>query len=241
MPTAVLSNQTGFDSYAVTDLTEQMSAAMGEWEKLGARFDAVTTGFLMNARQAGLARAFAGRAKADGALILVDPVLGDGGGMYPIFGGDMLEAMRLLVQGADVITPNLTEACLLTNTPYVIEFDDEIIWNLARELSELGPRTVVITGVPSGDKIRNIAYLSDQNQQFSVPNRKTGGGYSGTGDILAAIICGSLLRGDDVETALRTAGALLEKAIAATFQAGTDPREGVAFEPFLSTLLRETK
>jgi len=239
LPTAVLSNQTAFESYAVTSLTGQLAASLAEWKKQGLAFDGVSTGFLMDTEQAGLAGEFIDYAKSGGAVIVVDPVMGDGGSLYPIFGRDMLAAFAQLASKADVITPNLTEACLLAGVEYPREGEHsrEFAWGVARSLSERGPNTVVITGVHAqDDAICNVAYVAGQDKKISVCNRRIGGSFSGTGDILSSIICASILRGEDVESALRLAGQLFEHAIELSIASGCDPREGVAFEPFLHLL-----
>lgn len=241
LPTAVLSNQTAFESYASTSLTRQLARSIDEWKKQRLAFDAVTTGFLLNVKQASLVGEFLDYARSGGAMIVVDPVMGDGGSLYPIYKSAMCKAFGALVRRADVITPNLTEACLLAGVKYPEDayHDHEFVWDIAELLSSMGPHTVVITGVSGQDgQVCDIAYLARQNKRLCVSNRRIGGSYSGTGDILSAVLCGSLLRGDDVESALRLVGELFEKAISLSLQEGTDPREGIAFERFLHILFK---
>jgi len=241
LPTAVLSNQTAFESYASTSLTGQLACSINEWKKQRLVFDAVTTGFLMNVKQASLVGEFLDYARSRGAMIVVDPVMGDGGSLYPIYKSDMCKAFIALVRRADVITPNLTEACLLAGIKYPEDAypDHGFVWDIAEQLSSMGPHTVVVTGVNGQNgQICNIAYLARQNKRLCVTNRRIGGSYSGTGDILSAVICGSLLRGDGVESALRLAGELFEKAISLSLEEGTDPREGIALERFLHILIK---
>ena len=97
----------------------------------------------------------------------------------------------------------------------------------------------MITGIHlPGAQIATLGYVADQDRAFVVQNRRVGSGYySGTGDIMASILCGSLLRGDTLEQGVRLAAALLEQAITKSYQDGTDPREGIAFEPYLPLLL----
>ena len=238
LPTAVLSNQTGFESYAVISLTEQLASSIHEWQKQGLTFDAVATGFLMDAEQAALVSRFLDYARQSGAVVIVDPVMGDGGSLYPIYDMEMCRAFARLIAKADIITPNLTEACLLAGVDYPTGCDHRFVWDTAKRLSEMGPHTVVITGVsgPDEDMIYNMAYLARQNKRICVPNRKLGGSFSGTGDILCAIVCGAAARGQDIESALGLAGQLFEKAISLSVAQGDDPREGIAFEPFLRIL-----
>jgi len=239
LPTAVLSNQTGFDSFACVSLSEQLASSISEWRKQGLRFDAVSTGFLMDAEQAGLAGSFIDYAKSSGSLVVVDPVMGDEGSLYSVFDERMCQAFRSLAAKADLITPNLTEACLLAGVDYPGEVDAQspLIWEIAGRLCEIGPATAVITGI-QGDpgEICNIAYILRDDRRVCVSNRKIGGSYSGTGDILTAILTAGILRGEDVEVSLRLVGQLFEKAIARSLSERADPREGVAFEPYLHLL-----
>jgi len=238
LPTAVLSNQTAFDSYAATSLTGQLAASIGQWKKQSLNFDGVSTGFLMDTEQAVLVSEFIDYAKGGGALVVVDPVMGDSGSLYPIFGRDMLAAFAGLVAKADVITPNLTEACLLVGAEYPGEVHSrEFVWEIARALADMGPHTVVISGAHTeADAICNMALVAGRDEKISVCNRRIGGSFSGTGDILSSIICACLLRGEGVERALVLAGQLFERSIALSIAEGADPREGVAFEPFLHLL-----
>lgn len=242
LPTAVLSNQTGFESYAVTSLTGQLASSIFEWKKQELTFDAVATGFLMDAEQATLVGKFIDHAQKAGSMIIVDPVMGDEGKLYPIYGREMCEAFKSLVHMADVITPNLTEACLLAGVDYpkIADLNHEFVWSVAEQLSAIGPHTVVITGVDGQDgEIYNFAYLAGQNKRICVPHRKIGGSFSGTGDILSAIVCGCLVRGQDIETALHLAGQLFEKAISLSIAQNTVPREGIAFERYLHILIQQ--
>ena len=247
LPTAVLSNQTAFESYAAISLTDQLARSVAEWQKQKLRFDAVCTGFFMDTAQASIAGEFIDYAKKEGAIILVDPVMGDDGSLYPIFGEEMRKSMRSLVRKADVITPNLTEACLLAGIPYPgglrgLASAAEIaqpVRKIAGELSGIGPHTVVITGVRAGDFIYNVAYDARADNLTSVGNRRVGGTYSGTGDIFSSILCGALARGDDIPTAMELARQLFEKALPLSVAQNTDPREGIAFERFLNILFKE--
>lgn len=200
LPTAVLSNQTGFPSYACVDLSRHLDAFTREWEKRGVRFDGVYTGFLCGARQVRMVERFLDRFYLSGTLLLVDPVLGDNGKLYPVFGRTMCDSLKSLVARADVITPNLTEACILADGDYasVARAQSlEPVWELAERLAGMGPRTVIVTGVHRGDLICNAGFDARTGRRFSVGNRSVGSGrsFSGTGDLLASVLCGGLVRG----------------------------------------------
>lgn len=46
LPTSVLSNHTGFESFFFDDYTEKMTPYIAEWKKLGLQFDGICSGFL---------------------------------------------------------------------------------------------------------------------------------------------------------------------------------------------------
>ncbi|MEM1486168.1 pyridoxamine kinase [Oscillospiraceae bacterium PP1C4] len=242
LPTAVLSNQTGFSSYTCVDMSRYIEKFVGEWKRLGVQFNGIYSGFLCNEQQVGQVAHLIDDLRGQSTVVVVDPVLGDSGELYPVFHPHMCDAMQTLIAKADIITPNLTEACILTGRDYAVvaaDNDPECIWKIAEQLSEMGPKNVVITGIPIGAYIYNFGYSKLEHKQFSVKTRRMGTSYSGTGDILASILCGGVVRGDSLESALETAAKLLENAIADTYAEATDPNEGIAFENYLHLLIRK--
>ena len=242
LPTAVLSSQTGFPSYVCAELTSRIPAFAAEWHKQGVQFDGIYTGYLCNSVQAQLVCEFLDQFGGPKTLILVDPVLGDSGQFYPAFGPEMCDAVSSLVFRADAITPNLTEACLLTGTDYGSMAASKAparIWKLAQQLAAKGPRLVVITGVHQGDSLQNFCYSAADDTRFIISTHRMGAGFSGTGDLLASVLCGGLIRGDSPQDALQSAASLLEASIAESLADGTAPYEGVAFEHHLSLIMKE--
>lgn len=238
-PTAVLSNQTGFPRYELVDLTDRMEAFGQCWAPWYGRFDAVYSGFLGNPRQAEITRGLVEKLRGEDTLVLVDTVLGDHGMRYPIFDEEMCSRVRELAFDADVITPNLTEACLLAGEPAEAAQDmqsrAELI-QLASYLASQGPGTVVITGIRDEDQVANLAYIKEDSRCFWESSRRIGYSYSGTGDVLASILCGGLVHGLPLGEVLRTACRFIETALEETAESGSDPREGIIFEPFLGQL-----
>ena len=240
MPTSVLSNQTGFESFAGADLSEYMPVIAEEWKKRRLELQGIFTGYLGGAAQVDWAAGFVDEFRGEDTLVLIDPVMGDGGKFYKGFGEELRLAMVRLCSKADVITPNLTEALLLLGkdpTQGNGEFELESVRGFAKELSRMGPKTVIITGIQREQKIWNIGYSALEDHFFEVSTRKIGGGYSGTGDILSSVICGCMVKGKSAEEALNKAAGLLEASIAEAVADGTDPCEGVAFENHLKLLM----
>ena len=115
LPTAVFSNHTGYDSFWHTDFTAHMDAYMEQWERLELHFDGILTGFLGPPEQIGFVCRFMERFKAKDTVTVIDPVMGDDGALYATYSPELANNMAQLLQYADILTPNLTEACIIKN------------------------------------------------------------------------------------------------------------------------------
>ena len=91
---------------------------MEEWIKLDLRFNGILTGYLGSLEQIRFVLEFIDQFKKENTLVIVDPVMGDNGKIYKNYSKEMTENMYKLIQKADIITPNLTEACILCNMNY---------------------------------------------------------------------------------------------------------------------------
>lgn len=238
IPTAVLSNQTGYDSYYCVDFTQHMLPIAEQWKKLGVSFNGIYTGFLNDTQQIDIVKRIIDIYLDTSPLVLVDPVLGDNGKLYSVFDKVMCDAVKVLIQKANVITPNLTEACILADASFTEISTSNLskIYSLAKHLTRQGPSIAVITGVHREEFILNVAYNQETNEYTTVKQKRIGTSYSGTGDILSSIVCGTLINGGTVENALKKAVVLFEKAITQSVKEQTDPNDGIAFESYLQLL-----
>ena len=235
-PTAILSNQTEFDSFTFFDLTNEMINYKNGLYKLGINFDCIYSGFLGSENQIDIVLDFAKENKK--SLIVVDPVMGDNGIIYDTFNNKMYLKMRELISIADIITPNLTEACLLTEEEYKkYDTTDEKVEYMARKIANMGPKKVIITGIIRGDKIYNFAYDKESDKFFKVSTSYNNESYSGTGDIFTSIIIGFLLNNHDLNFAIENASNYICKVIKYTSKFKTNPKEGIMFERFLKELI----
>ena len=229
--TGVYSNQTGYDSYKSADLTDSMPDFISEWKKLGARFDAIITGFVTSARQGEIISGFIDDFRG-GALVVVDPVMADDGELYDGFDETRINAVKALAEKADIVTPNLHELCILSGRSFSPELTDGDI----REMSEsLAADTVITTGIKRDNEVVTAVYSKGEFRTFSA--QKRGHGFSGTGDLLASYVTASIVCGDDVFTATEKAARFIEKAIELTLAENPETpyrAEGVYFEKLLS-------
>ncbi len=234
VPTAVLSCQTGFSHFHLADGTEWMDHFIEDWRRCGLTPDGIYTGFLAGEAQVEKVEGFLTAFRTPQTLLVVDPVLGDGGQLYKGCTADLCRRMAALAARADVITPNLTEACLLCGESYeAFAADDpalpQRVLALARRLAQ-GGRQVVITGVDHGDAIYNIAA---GREEFLVKTPRQAGHFSGTGDLFTSVVCGGYLRGLSLRQSVELATRLIAAAIADTYGM---PENGVEFERHLHIL-----
>ncbi len=242
LPTALLSSHTGgFDGFTFLDLTEEMTKIQGHWKDLDLCFDSVYTGFLGSKEQIDGVFHFARECKKNNpsCLFLADPVMGDDGEKYKTYTQEMCLLTRRLIADADVITPNVTEACILTDTPYRTHFDDGEMKILFDKLSSLTKADIVITGFREGDKICS-AYRHFGSDYFGkVYSHYIDKNYPGTGDIFSSVLLSLLLKGKKLQDAVSTAGSFVSAASDFTSRFPTPVREGLSFEPLLGALCRE--
>lgn len=235
--TAVLSTHTGgLGDVVFRDLTDYLAPTLAHYQRLELEFECIYSGFLGSLEQ--IDHCLEYYAAYPGALAVVDPVMGDHGRPYRTYTPDMCRRMGELVAVADLITPNLTEACILLGIPYpsapLRQFEVKSI--LAR-LSELGPRYVALTGVEMADgAVANLGYDRDRGDYWRVDCIYVPASYPGTGDIFASVMVGALLGGDSLPMAIERATRFLEIAIRTTFSYGTDTRYGVMLESCLGWL-----
>lgn len=236
LPTAILSAQTGYDHYSFMDFTAYMGDYFKGWQKEHILFDALYSGFLGSAEQIDIVRHIASQ-MPENAFILVDPVMADNGRVYATYTAQMCRKMRHLVAIADIVTPNITESCLLTDTPYTgEELTPEEARRLCEGVAALGPKTVVMTGVRvNAQTIACCVYTEGGFTMIEKPLAM--GRYPGTGDLFASVLCAGLLRGKALEAAVNLAAGFVAHTISYTAQVGTDPKHGVLFEHCLKELI----
>lgn len=256
LPTAVLSAQTGFSSYYYDDYTEKMGKIREEWEKMGAHFDGIYTGFAGNEAQVAQMLKFADSFYKKGAFLLVDPIMGDEGKVFSIFSQELLAKLKELAGRADLITPNLTELCLLTGTDYrMLEqlTDEKHLVTIAGQMGQNFLRkgtnshvkkAVIVTGIRFRDektgepRIGNLVVTKKQTKMLTFPY--IGGSFSGTGDLFASIVTGGVARGDDLFETVELAGTMIGAAMEDAAAEQISRNEGANYEKYLGILIPGT-
>lgn len=236
VPTSIFSNHTGFKEFFFDDYTDKMKPYTDNWKKLDLHFNGILTGFLGSAKQIEIVSSFIKDFRAPETIVIIDPVMGDNGKPYPTYTEDMCNKMRELINHADIITPNLTEACILTDTPYTPEtFTNRDYFQIIDKLSECGATKIVITGIQKQQSLSNIVYEKNSSPVI-LTQRRIGHERSGTGDVFASIIAADAVHNIDFIHSVKKASAFVKKCIAVTEEFDTPPTDGVCFEEILHTL-----
>lgn len=238
LPTALLSTHTGdFKGYTFMDLTSQLGPIAEHWKSFNAEFDAIYSGYLGSKEQLGFTADFIDNFKKD-TLVLTDPVMADHGKLYAGFDGAFVCGMARLCKKADIIVPNITEACFLTETPYLGEVQkEEDISELLKKLVELSGGAVVLTGVSfDGENIGAACY--NKEKIGFVFSKRLDVAYHGTGDVFASSLLAALMQGFAVEKATEIAVNFVCKCIEQTISDVGRSYYGVNFEPQIKNLLK---
>lgn len=248
LPTAVLSAQTGFPSYYCDDYTNKMNYFTDEWKRMNVTFDGIYSGYLGNSDQIHNVLYFLEQFHTKDTLYLADPVMGDNGRRIRIFTDELLDTMKALTKKANVITPNLTELCFLADADYdelrsrssdedYLKRIEEIEYSLL-EKAEV-KQTVLVTGIIRSDGkqtyMGNLALSEKETFYHETPF--TGMSFSGTGDLFASVITGSLVQGYSIKEAVLKATNFLQPAIEEASRENIERNHGVHFEKYLNLLL----
>jgi len=240
VPTAVLSTHTvGFQDFKFIDLTRHLQAYIDHWKTLDLSFDTIYSGFLGSEEQIHIIRRFFKDFKREEQLKVIDPVMGDDGKPYQTVTEGMIKGMRALINEADIITPNITEASFLLGRDVPTNITDEEIKRWLKELTRMGPVYAVITSVPNELKDKStstVAYNSRDNRYWKVTCDYIPAFYPGTGDMFTSVLVGSLMQGDSLPIALDRAQHFVSLAIRATFGFEIPHREGVLLERVIDSL-----
>lgn len=245
IPTAVLSTHTAFSGFTFRDLTAEIAPVAAHWRSLGMTFDAVYSGYLGSEEQVELVCGFLDEFRKPGSCALVDPAMADFGRLYAGFTPSFVQVMKRLCAKADVILPNLTEACLLLDVPYEPEPDEARVKELLRGLSGLGCGCVVLTGVSFEEgKLGAVGYNASEDRFYGHFREKLPESFHGTGDIFASVFTGATVRGFAPEKALELAVDFTQESIRKTMADPDHRWYGVNFEeaiPLLVDRIRESE
>ena len=238
LPTAVLSTHTMFQGFTVKDLTDQLTPITEHWKSQGVTFDAIYTGYLGSAEEIGIVKKIFRDFGGDDTLIFIDPVMADNGKLYPAFDEAYAKLNAGLCGEADIIVPNITEACFMTGMDYRTEYDEAYVKELLDRLAALGSKVVVLTGVSLSEGKTGVYGLDTvTGETFIYQNDLVDATFHGTGDIFASVAVGGLVRGLSRERAFALAADYTADTISETLGNPKKPWYGVDFEATIPQLV----
>jgi pyridoxine kinase len=240
IPTAVLSTHTMFQNFTFHDLTEEILPITNHWLQESLDFDAVYTGYLGSFEQIDIMAEVFDKLKTESNLIFVDPVMADNGKLYPAFDEAFAKKMATLCGKADIIVPNITEACFMTDTEYKENYDEAYVKDLLTKLAALGAKITVLTGVSFEEgKTGVMGYEKETGEYFYYAHDKLTKSYHGTGDIFASTCVGAMMRGKSWKDALVLAANYTAECIRLTMEDPEGRCYGVNFEQAIPFLLKQ--
>ena len=237
VPTSLFSAHTRFPKFYMHDTTPMLTEYLDAWREEGIDLDGIYSGFLGSAEQVdAILRLYREYPRA---LRIVDPVMGDGGSKYPTYTDEMCEAMKGLVDGADVLTPNLTEASIITGIPYEgQDVDEKYVCQMMDALLEMGAKSVVLKGVVhEGERIiRNYVAVAGGEGVDEVAGELLPYMLHGTGDLFASGLTAAIYAGRSLHDAVAFACELVRDAMRITPDQPDYQVRGVSFESVLGNV-----
>lgn len=240
LPSAILSTHTaGFSGFTFRDLTDDMPDIKNHWMRENIKFSAIYTGYLGSTKQIDYVKDILNTMGTPDCVRVVDPAMADNGKLYPAFDDEYVAAMRVLCSSADILIPNVTEACFLANVEYKETYDEDYIKLIFEKLADMGVKTTVLTGVSYAKDKTGVAIY--QNGSISYyEHEKIAKGCHGTGDVYASAFTGALMNDKNVYEAAKIAADYTVKCIINT-QGDPDHWYGAKFETALGDLINMLK
>lgn len=240
----LLSNHTAFDTFCAFDLTKQLESIVKELKTRKPKFDAFYIGWLAAKKQPEIVidiiKSF------DFNIVFLDPILGDYGKLYPSMSKEHVKSMRSLLNYATIITPNITELAVLLNKDPSKKYNEREIEEMAKTLSAMGPKTVIVTSVEKEfkeskeikSKVKNklgcLCYTKDK--VITKYYDKININMAGTGDAFGSSLLGYILRGETIENALNKATKFVYSSVKASVEENDDKIYGISIEKRLNLL-----
>ncbi len=238
LPTSILSTHTsGFKNFQFKDMDEELARFLNHWNNEGLKFDAIYTGYLGSISLVDFTIAAIKQCKKENALVFIDPAMGDNGKLYPTFDTDYAIKMRELIKDADIILPNITEACFMTGVPYQDKYDQAYIEGLIKELCKYTNAKIIVTDVSFKKNTTGVYMYYDDTFHY-YKHHKIGNGYHGTGDIFSSTFVASYMKNKDLFLSVKIAADYVYRCINYT-QSDKTHWYGVKFEPLLNGLVNK--
>ncbi len=233
LPTSILSTQSdGFEDLKIIDMENSILDYYEKVKSYGYSFDAIYSGYLGNSETAHSVEKIIVR---ENALALIDPVLGDNGELYQSLEESNVRTLRKLIGKADIITPNITEACLLTGRGHESAYSNRKISGIIRDLRVLGPEKGVITSVPLEiGRMANVAYVDEEIRIFSYEDLSVS--YPGSGDLFASLLLSLILDDNSFFPSVKVSGEITTRAVEYAKVTKRERRMGISLIPVMNDI-----
>lgn len=243
LPTLILSTHTlGYPGLVKHYLNEAFDEILDHWYDLNVQFKGCLTGYYADSKQ--ITTTINYLESIDYSMpVIIDPIMADFGKLYAGFSEDFPSQFRKLVKYADIIVPNLTEACLITDYPFSEDLGPEDYLEIAKRMSDLGAKNVVLTGIYKEESKREeeIGYYvySEGKEPYYHMHKKEDTWFKGVGDISVSLITAYYLLGDSVQEAVMKSASYIEKALQHSLTVNRDKNLGIYFEPIIPEFSNE--
>lgn len=244
VPTSYFSNHMGFSSYFSKDLSDNLNDYLLQWEKLNLLFNGIYCGYLNSIEQMKIITSFIlfqKKSTENNCKVIIDPVMGDHGTPYKSITSLFCDSMKYFIKYADILTPNLTEACILTDTSYILHPTEEELFSIANKLQMMGAGKIVITGIPTFlsdtnlNGIANYIFESETVNQL-IKGEICGENRPGTGDLFASIVASDSVNSMNFLESVKRAADFVRLCTKVSHELNIPAEQGVCFENFLSKL-----
>lgn len=245
LPTLILSTHTlGYPGLVKHYLNEAFAEILNHWQEMNVQFRGCLTGYFANSQQIDTVINYLDQLETK-IPVIIDPIMADFGKLYAGFSEDFPDKFRKLVKYADIIVPNLTEACLITGYPYSEDIQPKDYAEICQALVDLGAKNVVLTGIyqdetNKDDEIGYYVYSANKNPEF-ILHRKFDQWFKGIGDLSVSLITAYYLLGDSVSEAVKKSTPYMEESIEHSMKVNRDQKLGIYFEPIIPKFANEIK
>ena len=233
IPTALFTSHGALEGSRCMEVSGFLKEYINQYQELKLNFQGIYLGLFKTFEQMMEAEKFLEIFSKEETLTLLDPIMGDNGKLYSFIKEENIMIMRELMKKVQIITPNFTEACILSGKEYKENISDSEMQQLLISLSKLGAKQVVVTSVPRGEIL--VSYIYDGNNTTVVKSEKRPGSYPGTGDAFTAILMEEILKGSNLLQSVTKASAFVERGIDLIISKGYNPLEGIPMAELLGT------
>lgn len=232
VPTGLFSSHTAFPGWYMHDTTDMLSDYLEAWKGIGVDIDAIYSGFLGAPEQ--VARIKETYETYPNALRVVDPVMADHGKVYPTYTPELCDAMAELACGADILTPNLTEAAIILGREWTgPNITDDVAKDIIDALLEKGAKNVVLKGIQREDGLIRNFVAGENCEMIELKNEFLPYMLHGTGDLYCSCLLAAVMAGRNLADAVAFAGDFVHDAMIVSSKQPDYENRGVSFESLL--------